>query len=86
MDSTPTSKAARLANYVVTLRKEMLGVTRACGLDHPAQMTGEHFEIIHREGSSTIYDAYHYQHAWGKPREESAAELVSLMHDGSKVG
>ena len=31
-----TDKAARMANYIVALRKEMLSVSRACGYSHPA--------------------------------------------------
>lgn len=42
----PTSKAARLANYIITLRKEILRLSRACGKEHPAQVTLEHFAIL----------------------------------------
>ena len=42
----PTSKAARLANYVVTLRKELLQLSRACGVDHPARVSSDDFEIL----------------------------------------
>ncbi len=42
----PTSKAARLANYLVTLRKEVMWLTRAVGVAHPAEVHLEHFEIL----------------------------------------
>jgi glutamate synthase (ferredoxin) len=42
----PTSKAARLANYVVTLRKEILQLSRACGVPHPSEVSIDYFEII----------------------------------------
>ena len=42
----PTLKAARLANYVITLRKELLRLSCACGLEHPALITTDHFEIL----------------------------------------
>jgi glutamate synthase domain-containing protein 2 len=42
----PTDKAARLANYVVTLRKELLQLSRACGVEHPAFMSTDHFEVL----------------------------------------
>jgi glutamate synthase domain-containing protein 2 len=35
----PTLKAARLANYIVTLRKDVLALRRACGVPHPALIT-----------------------------------------------
>jgi glutamate synthase (ferredoxin) len=42
----PTDKSARLANYVTTLRKEVLQLCRACGVEHPAEMTLNHFEVM----------------------------------------
>ena len=42
----PTHKASRFANYVVTLRKELLQLSRACGVTHPSQITTDHFEIL----------------------------------------
>lgn len=42
----PTSKAARLANYVVALRKDILRLTRSCGQTHPACVTLDHFAIL----------------------------------------
>ena len=42
----PTHKASRLANYLVTLRKELLQLCRACGVDHPSKLSIDHFEIL----------------------------------------
>lgn len=42
----PTHKGARLANYMVTLRKEMMQLARACGNVHPALVPTSHFEIL----------------------------------------
>src|SRR5262249_31138483 len=42
----PELKSARLANYVVTLRKELLQLSRACGVCHPALVSGDHLEIL----------------------------------------
>jgi glutamate synthase (ferredoxin) len=42
----PTSKSARLANYVINLRKELLRLSRACGQSHPALVTLDHFVIL----------------------------------------
>ncbi len=42
----PTHKAHRLANYIVTLRKELLQLSRACGQPHPAQIRREHLAVI----------------------------------------
>ena len=42
----PTHKAARLANYIVTLRKELLQLSHACGVGHPALVPLDAFEIL----------------------------------------
>jgi len=42
----PTSKSARLANYVMTLRKDLLSLSHACGVHHPSEVTAEQLEIL----------------------------------------
>ena len=42
----PTEKSARLANYVVALRKDLLRLSRACGVPHPSLVTPDDVEII----------------------------------------
>ena len=42
----PTHKSARLANYIVTLRKEMLQLAHACGVVHPGLAPTDQFEIL----------------------------------------
>jgi len=42
----PTHKAARLANYLATLRKELLLLSHACGVEHPALVGLDSFEIL----------------------------------------
>ena len=41
----PVDKAARFANYITTLRKEILQLCHACGVEHPAMITNS-FEIL----------------------------------------
>lgn len=42
----PTLKSARLANYIVSLRKELLRLCRACGVSHPAFISLDQFELL----------------------------------------
>ena len=49
----PTDKSARLANYITTLRKEILQLCWACGYRHPAMMTIDSLEML-QEGFSSI--------------------------------
>jgi glutamate synthase (ferredoxin) len=55
----PTLKSARLANYVMTLRKELTALSRACGAAHPSQVHPRHLEILDdRFGSATVADLF----------------------------
>jgi glutamate synthase (ferredoxin) len=77
----PTSKAARLANYVITLRKELLMLTRSCGVPHPAHITGDHIEILDgRFGSATINELFGYRDGYGLPAREDLLSLENVMN------
>ena len=48
----PTDKSARLANYLVTLRRELMWLTYTVGKSHPSQVSLDDFEIIDDRFSS----------------------------------
>ncbi len=65
----PTSKAARLANYLMSLRKELLRLSRACGVEHPGLLTLDHLEILDGKcGSTPARELFGYKAGWGLPR------------------
>jgi glutamate synthase domain-containing protein 2 len=64
----PTLKSARLANYIVTLRKELTRLAHACGHAHPALVPLDQIAIV----TSSIQtlparEVYGYQPGWGLP-------------------
>ena len=76
----PTSKAARLANYVITLRKEILQLSRASGVAHPGLLSADMIEILDgRFGSATLLELFGYRSGWGFPSEEDRSEIVRVM-------
>jgi len=76
----PTDKSARLANYVVTFRKELLWLSWACGAVHPGLLCGDHMEILdERFGSESLYEVFGYEPAWGFPSDEDQAEIRRIM-------
>jgi len=76
----PTSKSARLANYVVTLRKELTHLSRACGVYHPGLLTCDHFEILDGSfGASSMYELFHYDEGWGLPGPKEIEEITRIM-------
>jgi len=61
----PQLKSARMANYVVALRSEILALSRSCGVAHPALVTPEHIEIVtERYGSASLLDVFGYEPDW----------------------
>lgn len=55
----PTLKSARLANYIMTLRKDLIALTHACGKDHPTEVTADQIEILDdRFGARTLREAF----------------------------
>ena len=76
----PTDKAARLANYICTLRKEMLQMSRATGVEHPSLVTADRFEILDdRFGSETAAERFGYRPDWGLPSREDREAIVAIM-------
>ena len=76
----PTLKAARVANYMVSLRKEVLALSRACGVPHPALITTDHLEILDdRFGTTTIENLFGYRKGLGLPSAEDQAAIRKIM-------
>jgi glutamate synthase (ferredoxin) len=78
----PTHKGARLANYVVTLRKELLQLARACGVVHPDLVTADQCEILgDRFDSQTVREVFRLGDSpeWGLPSTEQRLEIERLM-------
>ena len=78
----PTLKSARLANYVITLRKEVLRLSRACGAAHPAFITPEHFEILDdRFGAVDLAAHFGYEPSYYLPGAKDQEAIVALMQE-----
>jgi glutamate synthase (ferredoxin) len=72
----PTLKAARLANYFVTLRKELIHLAAATGHEHPALVPLDAIDIVdgHLE-SRSAREAFRYEAGWGLPPASAVAAL-----------
>lgn len=83
----PTLKAARLANYMVTLRKELHLLSLAIGVPHPALVTLEDFEILNEcfkaQEPKLLFD---YEERWGLASQAQLDEIKQIMsQDTSKI-
>lgn len=78
----PTLKSARLANYLVSLRKDLLHLANACGQAHPSSVPLSAIDIL-GEGLTTrpAPEVFGYRAGWGtlpaKPEAPALAALVS---------
>ncbi|MDA0353015.1 MAG: FMN-binding glutamate synthase family protein [Chloroflexi bacterium] len=73
----PEVKSARLANYVVAFRKELLALCRACGVEGPALVSLDHLDVIDdRFGSRAAREVFGYAEDWGVPPELPGATLA----------
>ncbi|MDI1446490.1 FMN-binding glutamate synthase family protein [Polyangium sp. 6x1] len=76
----PTDKAARFANYVTVLRKELLQLARACGVPHPALVTLDELDILddrlHARSATSVFE---YQPGWGCPSVVDMEAISAIM-------
>ncbi len=76
----PELKSARLANYIVTLRKELLQLSHACGVCHPALVDGDHLEILDGQfGAKTVRELFAYDKGWTLPSKRESQEISRIM-------
>lgn len=83
----PTHKSARLANYVVTLRKELIRLSRACGVDHPGLLSADHMEILDGAfGSRPLREVFGYRAGWEIPSDVDVAQVRAVMGGAGDLG
>jgi glutamate synthase domain-containing protein 2 len=76
----PTDKSARLANYLVTLRKELLALAGATGVPHPALVPLERLAIVEPGFvARSASEVFGYAPGWGLPTSEERAGIEALM-------
>jgi len=72
----PTLKSARLANYLATLRKDLVHLAHATGHAHPALVPLDALELVDSNTHTrSAREAYGYQPGWGLPPE---SEIVAM--------
>jgi glutamate synthase (ferredoxin) len=79
----PTNKAARLANYLVGLRKELLHLAHACGVAHPALVPLDRLDILDDNfRTSPAREVFGYRAGWGLPKPSEVEAIAELMGPG----
>jgi len=82
----PTLKSERAANYIKTLRRDLLKVSEACGVEHPALVGPDSVEIVsHLSDGRMLHEVYGYQPGWGRPSPSDQEALLALMESSDEV-
>ena len=76
----PALKSVRAANYVSTLRRDLLKVAEACGVEHPGLIDSSAVEVLTgRTASTPLADVYDYRPGWGLPSAADQAAIIEIM-------
>ncbi|HYO33042.1 MAG TPA: FMN-binding glutamate synthase family protein [Nocardioidaceae bacterium] len=76
----PTLKSVRASNYIKTLRRDLLKVSEACGVEHPSLIGPDSVEIIDGlAGGRLLDEVYGYAPGWGFPSDEDVRNVIALM-------
>ncbi|BBZ45615.1 FMN-binding glutamate synthase family protein [Mycobacterium parmense] len=76
----PAVKSVRCANYLATLRFELLSLARACGYAHPALVPPDAIELLDVDLKAVTVDRlFDYRPGWGLPGPADAKALSALM-------
>lgn len=83
----PALKSVRAANYIKTLRRDLLKVAEACGVEHPGLIDTGSVEILDGRTAATPLDqVYDYRPEWGLPSRADRAAIAALMTAGEPQG
>lgn len=76
----PHDKAPRLANYLATLRKDIIRVSWACGVPHPALLTLDHVNLLDGQlGHIPVRKLFEYEKEWETPHYMDTVAVARLM-------
>ena len=76
----PESKSERVANYIKTLRRDLLKVSETCGVEHPALIGPDCVEILDTLAEGRLLDeVYGYEPGWGFPSARDRDQIVAIM-------
>ncbi|MFB9237584.1 FMN-binding glutamate synthase family protein [Plantactinospora siamensis] len=83
----PTLKSVRVANYIQTLRRDLIKVAEACGVEHPGLIDTDAVEILDgRTASTPLREVYGYRPGWGLPSTTDRADIVRIMTAAAPQG
>ncbi len=76
----PVAKGKRVANYVRTLRRDLLKVAETCGVPHPGLIGPGSVEVLDTLSDGRLLEViYGYESGWGYPSANDRSRIADLM-------
>ena len=76
----PTSKGARVGNYVIGLRQDLLKVAHATGVSHPSLIDPTAIELATgQQRTEALLDVHHIDPAWRTLTQSQQSDADALM-------
>ncbi|MEI5674851.1 MULTISPECIES: FMN-binding glutamate synthase family protein [unclassified Nocardioides] len=76
----PVSKADRVANYLKTLRRDLLKVSETCGVEHPSLIGPVDIEVLSTLSEGRLlHDVYGYEPGWSLPSVDDRRSIIEIM-------
>jgi len=76
----PALKSVRCANYIRTLRRDLLKVSEACGVEHPSLIGCDSIEMLDGHSHSTgLGELYGSEPGWGQPSAADRRAIIEIM-------
>ena len=77
-------KSVRAANYITTLRRDLLKVSEACGVAHPSLIGPNDVELVSGTSDAVpLHQTFGYAPEWGVPGASDRTEIARLMTTGA---
>jgi glutamate synthase domain-containing protein 2 len=73
-------KSVRAANYLKTLRRDLLKIAESCGVAHPALIDADDIDMLYgNRAARPLREVYGYEPGWGRVGDRDAAAVTALM-------
>ncbi|CAN5223117.1 FMN-binding glutamate synthase family protein [soil metagenome] len=83
----PSLKSVRAANYIKTLRRDLLKVAEACGAAHPGLIGTDDIEILYAQNAAKpLWEVFGYEYGWGDVSDADKATIVEIMSAAPQGG
>jgi glutamate synthase domain-containing protein 2 len=83
----PALKSVRAANYIKTLRRDLLKVSEACGVEHPGLIDADAVELLDAASVATpLRELFGYRPEWARPSAADREAIIAMMTNTAPRG